>query len=50
VHPQAHVAELCSSASGTIGDGTVWVVDVDRLVRIRIDEGGTSAVRAGMRM
>ena len=33
-----------SAASGKIGDGKVWVTDVDRLVRIRTGEEGADAV------
>jgi nitrogen regulatory protein PII len=33
-----------SAATGKIGDGKIWVVDVDRLVRIRTGEEGTDAV------
>ena len=33
-----------SAATGKIGDGKVWVTDVDRLVRIRTGEEGADAV------
>jgi nitrogen regulatory protein PII len=33
-----------SAASGKIGDGKVWVTDVERLVRIRTGEEGADAV------
>ena len=33
-----------SSHTGKIGDGKVWVVDVDRLMRIRTGELGTEAI------
>ena len=33
-----------SAATGKIGDGKIWVVNVDRLVRIRTGEEGTDAV------
>jgi nitrogen regulatory protein P-II 1 len=33
-----------SAATGKIGDGKIWVVDVDRIVRIRTGEEGTDAV------
>jgi len=33
-----------AAATGKIGDGKVWVTDVDRLVRIRTGEEGADAV------
>jgi nitrogen regulatory protein P-II 1 len=33
-----------AAATGSIGDGKIWVTTVDRLVRIRTGEEGTSAV------
>ena len=33
-----------SAATGKIGDGKIWVTDVDRIVRIRTGEEGTAAV------
>ena len=33
-----------SAATGKIGDGKIWVTDVDRLVRIRTGEEGTEAI------
>jgi nitrogen regulatory protein PII len=33
-----------AAATGKIGDGKVWVTDVDRLVRIRTGEEGAAAV------
>jgi nitrogen regulatory protein P-II 1 len=40
------VMEMIRSAAhtGKIGDGKVWVVDVDRLMRIRTGEFGTEAI------
>ena len=40
------VVDSIVSAAGTgkIGDGKVWVTDVDRLIRIRTKEEGTDAV------
>ena len=36
---------ICSAAkTGQIGDGKLWVADVDRLVRIRTGERGADAV------
>ncbi len=32
------------AATGKIGDGKIWVSDVDRIVRIRTGEEGTDAV------
>jgi nitrogen regulatory protein PII len=37
-------AIVASAATGKIGDGKVWVTDVDRLVRIRTGEEGADAV------
>jgi nitrogen regulatory protein PII len=33
-----------SAATGKIGDGKIWVTNVDRIVRIRTGEEGTDAV------
>jgi nitrogen regulatory protein P-II 1 len=33
-----------AAATGSIGDGKIWVTSVDRLIRIRTGEEGTSAV------
>jgi len=33
-----------SAATGKIGDGKIWVTDVDRIVRIRTGEEGADAV------
>jgi nitrogen regulatory protein PII len=33
-----------AAATGSIGDGKIWVTTVDRLVRIRTGEEGTSAI------
>lgn len=33
-----------SAATGKIGDGKIWVTDVDRIVRIRTGEEGAEAV------
>ena len=35
---------VSSAATGKIGDGKIWVSDVDRLVRIRTGEEGADAV------
>ena len=35
---------VSSAATGKIGDGKIWVTDVDRLVRIRTGEEGTDAI------
>ena len=35
---------VTAAASGKIGDGKIWVTDVDRLVRIRTGEEGADAV------
>ena len=35
---------LQAASTGKIGDGKVWVTDVDRLVRIRTGEEGADAV------
>ncbi|MFP5322566.1 MAG: P-II family nitrogen regulator [Acidimicrobiia bacterium] len=41
-----HVAEVIVAAArtGQIGDGKVWITDVDRTVRIRTGERGTDAL------
>ncbi len=33
-----------AAATGKIGDGKIWITDVDRIVRIRTSEEGTDAV------
>jgi nitrogen regulatory protein PII len=33
-----------AAATGKIGDGKIWVSDIDRLVRIRTGEEGTDAI------
>ena len=35
---------VSSAATGKIGDGKIWVTEVDRLVRIRTGEEGADAV------
>ncbi len=35
---------VSSAATGKIGDGKIWVTDVERIVRIRTGEEGTDAV------
>ena len=35
---------VAAAATGKIGDGKIWVTDVDRLVRIRTGEEGSDAV------
>jgi nitrogen regulatory protein P-II 1 len=35
---------VASAATGKIGDGKIWVSDVERLVRIRTGEEGTDAI------
>ncbi len=35
---------VSSAATGKIGDGKIWVTDVERTVRIRTGEEGTEAV------
>jgi nitrogen regulatory protein P-II 1 len=37
-------AILKSAATGKIGDGKIWVTEVERLVRIRTGEEGTDAI------
>ncbi len=37
-------AIVAAARTGKIGDGKVWVTDVDRLVRIRTGEEGSDAV------
>jgi nitrogen regulatory protein P-II 1 len=37
-------AILKSAATGKIGDGKIWVTDVERVVRIRTGEEGTDAI------
>jgi nitrogen regulatory protein PII len=33
-----------TAATGKIGDGKIWIVDVERIIRIRTGEEGTEAV------
>jgi nitrogen regulatory protein PII len=35
---------ISTAATGKIGDGKIWVTDVDRVVRIRTGEEGTDAL------
>jgi len=35
---------VASAATGKIGDGKIWVTDVERLVRIRTGEEGADAI------
>ena len=35
---------VSAAATGKIGDGKVWVTDVDRLIRIRTKEEGVEAI------
>ncbi len=35
---------LKAAATGKIGDGKIWVTDIERIVRIRTGEEGTDAV------
>lgn len=35
---------VSSAATGKIGDGKIWVTDVDRIVRIRTGEEGPEAI------
>jgi nitrogen regulatory protein PII len=37
-------AVTAAAATGKIGDGKIWVTDVDRLVRIRTGEEGVDAI------
>jgi nitrogen regulatory protein P-II 1 len=37
-------AIVAAAATGKIGDGKIWVADVERLVRIRTGEEGVAAV------
>ena len=37
-------AIVSAAATGKIGDGKIWVTDVERLVRIRTGEEGTDAI------
>jgi nitrogen regulatory protein PII len=37
-------AITAAAATGNIGDGKIWVTDVERLVRIRTGEEGTDAI------
>ena len=37
-------AVKAAAATGKIGDGKIWVTDLDRLVRIRTGEEGTDAI------
>ncbi|HQZ34910.1 MAG TPA: P-II family nitrogen regulator [Ilumatobacteraceae bacterium] len=40
------VVEVLRTAAGTgkIGDGKIWVIDIDRLIRIRTGEEGAEAI------
>jgi nitrogen regulatory protein P-II 1 len=40
----AVTAIVSSAATGKIGDGKIWVTDVERLIRIRTGEEGPDAV------
>lgn len=33
-----------AAATGKIGDGKIWVIDIDRLVRVRTGEEGVDAI------
>ncbi len=35
---------VSSAATGKIGDGKIWVTDVDRIIRIRTGEEGAEAI------
>jgi len=35
---------VAAAATGKIGDGKIWVTDVDRIVRIRTGEEGSDAI------
>ena len=37
-------AILTAAATGTIGDGKIWVTEVERVVRIRTGEEGIDAI------
>jgi nitrogen regulatory protein PII len=37
-------AIVTSAKTGTVGDGKVWVTDVERVVRVRTDERGPDAL------
>ena len=37
-------AIVAAAATGKIGDGKIWVTDVERLVRIRTGEEGADAI------
>lgn len=41
---QAVEAIKAAAATGKIGDGKIWVTDVDRIVRIRTGEEGPDAI------
>lgn len=38
-----------ATVTGKIGDGKIWVTEVERIVRIRTGEEGTDVVRSGCR-
>ncbi len=42
--PKAVTAIANSAKTGKIGDGKIWAVDLDRLMRIRTGETGDSAI------
>jgi nitrogen regulatory protein P-II 1 len=42
-------AIVTAAATGKIGDGKIWVTDVDRLVRIRTGEEGADAAHSSQR-
>ena len=37
-------AIVSSAKTGTVGDGKVWVTDIERVVRVRTDERGPDAL------
>ncbi len=37
-------AIVTSAKTGTVGDGKVWVTDIERVVRVRTDERGPDAL------
>jgi nitrogen regulatory protein P-II 1 len=41
---EAVEAIIAAAATGKIGDGKIWVTDVERLIRIRTGEEGSDAV------
>ncbi|MGQ0743741.1 MAG: P-II family nitrogen regulator [Acidimicrobiales bacterium] len=42
--PQIMEAMRAAAATGKIGDGKVWVIDVEALMRVRTGEMGTDAI------